>query len=88
LKPVQTGSSQGPILINPSQKRAGGVAHVVGPEVKPQNLYVIMFDFTLSKIFELLKGGVGRTSPNHTKIKQKHFYTVRNKVNTIYTFMI
>jgi hypothetical protein len=34
--PAQANSSWDPILKNPSQKRAGGVAQGVGPEFNPQ----------------------------------------------------
>jgi hypothetical protein len=36
LKPAQANSSRDPMLKNPSQKRAGGVAQGEGPEFKPQ----------------------------------------------------
>jgi hypothetical protein len=36
LKPAGANSSRDPISKNPSQKRAGAVAHSVGPEFKPQ----------------------------------------------------
>jgi hypothetical protein len=35
-KPAQENSSRDPISKNPSQKRAGGMAHGEGPELKPQ----------------------------------------------------
>jgi hypothetical protein len=35
LKPAQANRSLDPILKNPSEKRAGGVAQGVGPEFKP-----------------------------------------------------
>jgi hypothetical protein len=35
LKPAQANNLRDPILKNPSQKRVGGVAQGVGPELKP-----------------------------------------------------
>jgi hypothetical protein len=37
LKPAQASSSQDPILKNPSQKRAGGMAQGVGSEFESQH---------------------------------------------------
>jgi hypothetical protein len=48
-KTSQANSSRDPILKNPSQKRAGGVAQGVGPEFKPQYCKNKMRDLRLEK---------------------------------------
>jgi hypothetical protein len=63
LKPAWTNSSQDPISKNPSQKRAGGVAQGVGPEIKAQYLKKkrnchddeIVYIFQFKKFVNVLK---------------------------------